>query len=185
MKTSLIILLLFTLFNSYSLAQNPFSISVTGKSGIGIDEFGDKYGTGFGGSAALLYSTSRNTDIVLSVGYIKWNNDNLKYRTVPLMVGIRYYIPVSSFKIYIPGFVGVHFTQSEADLPVAIVNGETIGGGTISFDKSFFGFGIGAGILIPVAPGLNIDFNGTYNSISTSETNSNYVGINGGVQFGL
>ncbi len=68
---------------------------------------------------------------------------------------------------------------------MAEIEGETIGGGTISFSNKFFGFGIGFGVLVPVSATINIDLNTTYNSIATSESNPNLISGNIGVQFGL
>jgi len=68
---------------------------------------------------------------------------------------------------------------------MAEIEGETIGGGMISFSNNFFGFRIGFGVLIPLSPTTNIDLNTTYNSIATSESNSNFISGNIGVQLGL
>ncbi len=180
-------LILFTLIllNVSLYSQSRFSFNVTGSGNIGIGNFGNTYGTGFGATALLLYSTSTVTDVTLSVGYVKWTNNNLSFTTVPLMAGFRYNFPLSDIKLYIPGYLGVHLTTSESVLPTALVEDEVIGGNTISLSGNHLGFGIGAGILISIAPKLFIDINSIFNSFSTTDVNSNYISINGGVQFGL
>jgi len=62
---------------------------------------------------------------------------------------------------------------------------EIIGGNVVSFSNNYFGFGIGAGVLIPLALKFSLDINTTFNSFSTTESNSNYISINGGILFRL
>jgi len=68
-------------------------------------------------------------------------------------------------------------------LPTAEINDEIIGGNVVSFSNNYFDFGVGAGVLIPLAPKFSLDFNTTFNSILTTESNSNYISINGGILF--
>jgi len=182
----LIISILFALFMVIRLyPQSKFSVNVAGSAAIGTGDFGELYGTGFGGTAALLYTTTPINDLTLSIGYDKWKNNNLTFTTIPLMIGMRYYYPLSGVILYIPGYLGLHFTTKETELPTAIIGNEIVGGNIISSSDTFFGFGIGFGVLIPIAPKLNIDINSTFNFFCTSNSNSNFIGINGGVQFGL
>ena len=185
MKTAIILFTTTLIISTTAFAQSNLALSFTGSVNVGLGDFGDTYGTGLGGTATILYSTSNLTELTFSVGYNKWKNDNFSFATIPLLAGFRYLIPLKGVTLYVPAYLGIHFTSKETELPVAEIEGETIGGGTISFSNNLFGFGIGVGVLVPVSPTLNIDINTTYNSIATSESNSNFITGNIGVHFCL
>ena len=182
-KTSLIILLI--IFSSLSLAQTSFSIGIVGSANVGLGNFGDTYGTGYGGTATLLFSATLVTELTLSVGYNKWDKDNLGFTTIPLVAGFRYYYDIKLVKLYIPAYLGLHFATRETVLPIAEVNGKIIGGDEISLSNIYFGFGIGLGVLTSLSSTLDLDISITFNSISASESNLYYISVNGGVQIGL
>jgi len=182
MKTLIILFTVIVFLSGFAAAQSKIALNFAGSVNVSLGDFGDTYGTGLGGTATILYSTSSSTELTLSIGYNKWKKDNLSFTTIPLLAGFRYFIPLKSVTLYIPAYLGINFTTRESELEI---EGETIGGGTISFSNKFFGFGIGFGVLVPLAPTINIDLNTTYNSIATSESNSNFISGNIGVQFGL
>jgi hypothetical protein len=101
------------------------------------------------------------------------------------MAGFRFYFPTLGLKLYLPCYLGLHLTTSEAILPTAKINGENIGGNVVSFSDNNFGFGIGAGVLIPLSQPFSLVINTIFNSISTTESNSNYISINSGILFEL
>ncbi len=173
------------ILSTSSFAQTKFALSATVGVNIGLNDFADTYGNGYNGTAIFLYSAVVSTDLTFSIGYNKWNKEELSFTSIPLMAGFRFYLPTLGLKFYLPGYLGIHITTSEAELPTAEINGEIIGGNVVSFSNNYFGFGIGAGVLIPLAPKFSLDINTTYNSISTTESNSNYISINGGILFGL
>ena len=173
------------MFSSPSPAQGRFSIGIAGSAIFSLGEFGDNYGTGYGVTATLLFSPSPVTDLTLSVGYNKWDKDNLGYTSIPLLAGFRYYYDLKGIKLYLPAFFGLHLSTKEAKLPTAEVNGNIIGGNEISLSNNYFGFGIGLGVLIPLSSKLYLDFSTTFNSMAASESNLNYIAINIGVLFGL
>jgi hypothetical protein len=150
-----------------------------------MSDFAETYGNGYNGTATFLYSAIVSTDLTFSIGYNKWNKEERSFTSVPLMAGFRFYLPALGIKFYLPGFFGLHITTSEAEEPTAVINGEVIGGNVISLSSNHFGFGIGAGVLIPLALKFSLDINTTFNSISTTESNSNYISINGGILFEL
>jgi len=162
-----------------------FALSVTGGVTFGISDFADTYGNGYNGTATFLYSAVVSTDLTFSIGYYKWNKEERSFISIPLTAGFRFYFPVLGLKFYLPGYFGLHITTSEAELPTAEINGEIIGGNIVCFSNNYFGFGIGAGVLVPLSPMFSLDINTTFNSISTSESNLNYISINGGILFGL
>ena len=155
------------------MAQGMISVGVAGSVNIGLGDFGDKYETGYGGTAMFYFSPSASTDISLSVGYNRWDKDNLGFITIPLMGGFRYYYDLKVCKIYIPAFLGIHFTTKEAKLPSAEVNSEIIGGNEISLSDIYFGFGFGVGALISLSSKIYLDIGTTFNSVAETESNLN------------
>ena len=168
-----------------SFAQTKFALSATGGVNIGMSDFAETYSNGYNGTATFLYSAVVSTDLTFSIGYNKWNNEERSFTSIPLLAGFRFYLPLLGLKFYLPGYLGLHITTSEVEEPTAVINGEVIGGNVVSLSSNQFGFGMGAGVLIPLAPKFSLDINTTYNSISTTESNSNYISINGGILFGL
>ena len=51
--------------------------------------------------------------------------------------------------------------------------------------QSKFGFNLGAGVGIPVSPKTNLNVLGSYHSISTEGTSTNYLGLRAGIAFNL
>jgi hypothetical protein len=185
MKKLIIIFAVLLMLSSYSFAQSKFALSVTGGVNFSVSDFADTYGNGYNGTATFLYSAVTSTALTFSIGYNKWNEEEVSFTSIPLMAGFRFYFPVLGLKLYLPGYLGLHITTSEAELPTAEINGEIIGGNVVSFSNNYFGFGIGAGALIPLATKFSLDIKTTFNSISTTESNSNYISINGGILFEL
>ncbi len=173
------------ILSSSSFAQTKFALSATGGVNIGMSDFADSYGNGYNGTATFLYSAVVSTDLTFSIGYNKWNKEERSFTSIPLLAGFRFYLPALGLRFYLPGYLGIHITTSEVEEPTAVINGEVIGGNVVSLSNNNFGFGIGAGVLIPLAPKFSLDINTTFNSISTTESNSNYISINGGILFGL
>ncbi len=185
MKKLIIIFAVILILSSSSFAQNKFSLSATGGVNIGMSDFADAYGNGYNGTLTFLYSAVVSTDLTFSIGYNKWNKEERSFTSIPLLAGFRFYFPALGLRFYLPGFLGIHITTSEVEEPTAVINGQVIGGNVVSLSNNNFGFGIGAGVLIPLAPKFSLDINTTFNSISTTESNSNYISINGGILFEL
>jgi len=185
MKKLIICFPVVLILSSSAFAQTTFALSATGGVNIGMSDLADAYSNGYNGTLTFLYSAVVSTDLTFSIGYNKWNTEDRSFTSIPLMAGFRFYLPALGLKFYLPGFLGLHITTSEVEEPTAVINGEVIGGNVVSLSSNYFGFGIGAGVLIPLAPKFSLDINTTYNSISTTESNSNYISINGGILFGL
>ncbi len=183
MKTAIILFTIIVLMSASAFAQTKFALSITGGVNFGLSDFADKYGNGYNGTATLIYLAAVSTDLTFSIGYNKWNKEELSFTSIPLLAGFRFYFPALGLKFYLPGFLGIHITTSASELPTAVINGEIKGGNVVSFSNNHFGFGIGAGVLVPFSPMISLDFNATFNSISTSESNLNYISLNGGIQF--
>ena len=185
MKNLIIIFAVVLILSSSAFAQTQFALSATGGVNIGMSDFADSYGNGYNGTLTFLYSAVVSTDLTFSIGYNKWNKEERSFTSIPLLAGFRFYLPALGLKFYLPGYLGLHITTSEVEEPTAVINGEVIGGNVVSLSSNQFGFGIGAGVVIPLAPKFSLDINTTFNSISTTESNSNYISINGGILFGL
>ena len=185
MKNLIIIFAVVLILSSSALSQTQFALSAAGGVNIGMSDFADAYGNGYNGTLTFLYSAVVSTDLTFSIGYNKWDKEERSFTSIPLVAGFRFYLPALGLKFYLPGYLGLHITTSEVKVPTAVINGEVIGGNVFSLSNNHFGFGIGAGVLIPLAPKFSLDINTTYNSISTTESNSNYISINGGILFGL
>lgn len=62
-----------------------------------VGSFGDKWGTGFGGTAELDYILSQHTSLTGKIGYITWSAKDVpsgvsaSYGGVPFLVGVKYY----------------------------------------------------------------------------------------------
>jgi len=181
MKTAIILFTIIVLMSASVFAQIKFALSITGGVNFGLSDFGAKYSNGYNGTATLIYSAA--VSLTFSIGYNKWNKEELSFTSIPLLAGFRFYFPVHGLKFYLPGYLGLHITTSAAELPTAVINGEIKGGNVVSFSNNHFGFGIGAGVLVPLSQTISLDINATFNSISASESNLNYISINGGFQF--
>ncbi|UCH65478.1 MAG: hypothetical protein JSW63_12875 [Ignavibacterium sp.] len=181
----LIPVILIIMFPSVLTAQARISVGVICSANIGLSNFGEKYGTDYGGAAFLFFSPSSVADLTLSVGYNKWEKDNESFTSVPLLVGFRYYYDLKVVKFYLPAFLGLHFTTKGFVEPTAVVDGSIYGGNEISMSHEYFGFGLGLGVLVPLSSKLYLDISTTFNSIAATESNLNYIAINGGIQIGL
>jgi hypothetical protein len=71
MKNSIIILTVFLILSSSSLAQNKFALGVFGGVNLNNNEFADNYGNGYNATVTLLYSVIATTDLTFSIGYNK------------------------------------------------------------------------------------------------------------------
>jgi len=86
--------------SSSSLAQTKFGLSVAGGVNFSISDFADTYGNGYNGTATFLYSAVVSTDLTFSIGYNKWNKEELSFTSIPLMAGFRFYLPPSRIPWY-------------------------------------------------------------------------------------
>ena len=101
--------ILLIIFPSISPAQGRLTFGIEGSANIGLGDFGETYGTGYGGTVTLFFSPASNADLTLSVGYNKWDKDNESFTSIPLLAGFRYYYDLKTVKLYLPAFLGLHF----------------------------------------------------------------------------
>lgn len=194
------VLALFTiivLFAGFTNAQSKMAIGVQGGIAIPMGDFGDAVDLGFGGQGNFAYDVSPFLQVTGSIGYTTWSYKTDSYttsgsfNTVPLLAGIRYTFPAKGFKPYVMAQLGVHFISSKItyDNIYYLIKANEINDVQATYEYSEsstkFGFGAGAGFLLPLGPKLDLDVNATFNSISTEGSATNYIGIMAGVLVAL
>ena len=180
---SLLVIILFAA--GISNAQGKMGIGITAGASIGMGDFGTAYGTGFGGDGTFMYMVGRNLDVTGSAGYHTWSKNSASFHTIPVLIGLRYYVGNGKVMPYLAAKAGMYFSSSTVDVPSYTIGGITVGGGSVSASTSDFGFLGGVGVLFPAGRNLDIDVNAGYNLITTSGSSTGYIDINGGVRIGL
>ncbi len=191
------------LFVGSSNAQSKMALGVQGGIAIPMGDFGDAVDLGFGGQGNFAYTVSPNLQVTGSVGYLTWSYKtdsdiaSGSFSTVPVLAGIRYSFPAKGFAPYVMAQLGVHFWSSSFEIDLdPLYDGMFKTSGTNSVNATQatyefsdngteFGFGVGAGFLLPLSPKLDLDVNATYNSILTEGSSTNYIGIMAGVLVAL
>lgn len=213
-KTKQIFLVMFfLLLTDISFAQTPLRGTLTLGANIPISDFNNVYKTGVSAEAGILYSLPiPGLDLTLTAGYdgFKYKNEyftDLVYTNlgvpvsnfdadwnvtdIPIMLGARYKFPMTGFKPYVSGEVGIHIMNFSDRFSGSQVIGSSSNPASLSWKgevesktETGFGFAIGAGVEIPVISKLSIDINGkyNYNGITYSKSfevfrnnNSNFV----------
>lgn len=193
-----------TIFAGFSNAQSKMAVGVQGGIALPMGDFGDAVDLGFGGQGNFAYTVSPNLQVTGSIGYLTWSyktDGNIasgSFSSVPVLAGIRYTFPAKGFAPYVMAQLGLHFISSsfEIEYDPFIFDFLDKTSGTESTDatlvtqefsdsSSKFGFGFGAGFLLPLSPKLDLDVNATFNSIATEGSATNYIGIMAGVLVAL
>ncbi len=185
MKKLIIPILMLLFFAGTSFAQLKLNAEVNGGMASPQGDLGDFYKTGYNFNAAVFYGISDNFDVSLSVGYLRFGFDNDKLNnsiheidptaptfsgdaylsSVPVMVGVKYYLITGMVKPYLTADLGMHFlTVTSPSGNYVVGSDQTITASSASESKS--GFGIGAGILFSITPSLSVDVAAKYNTIS-------------------
>lgn len=196
------LIIMISVFSGISNAQNKMSLGVQAGIAVPMGDFGDAVDLGFGGQGNFVYSVAPNIDITGSLGYLTWSYKlesdvtSGSFSSVPLLAGIRYTFPAKGFAPYVMAQLGLHFVSSSIEINydpyyyMAKGDGTSIVTSTqatykVSDSSTKFGFGLGAGFLLPLSPKLDLDVNATFNNISTDGSSSNYIGIMAGVLMAL
>lgn len=152
---------------------------------IPTGDFAELAGTGFGINATFEYWQETALSFTGSVGYNRWGpeaelpaNQDYSLTSIPVLLGIRYYLARGDFHPYIAAQLGLHFISSEYE--------REVGNTTVSTSDSESRFGMAPvfGFRYHLNESLDLDFNVKYNIISGDNTTT-YIGFNGGVQFAL
>lgn len=110
MKYSFIIILSLLLFGN-SIAQNKWQVSIG--AGVISPSFLIVTPLGYQFEGRILYLISDSVQLSISSGFNKWEEPigfgHNKFKTVPLLAGIKYSLPVGLFAPYFGGELGVQF----------------------------------------------------------------------------
>ena len=184
-----------------SKAQTPFRGSLNIGANVPIADFSDVYKTGVSVEAGLFYSLPLiGLDLTLTAGYngFKFKNEyftdlvrsNLEVAVrdfapdwtatdIPVMIGARFKLPVSSIKPYVTGEIGIHVMNFNERFNGSRIIGSSsdpssfsLSGATESKSKIGFGFAFGAGVEIPIIPKVSIDLGAKYNYNGITYSNS-------------
>lgn len=193
-KLKLLGLVMVVIFiSSVAYSQTPFSFGLSGGAAIPMGEFNNIYKTGFSVEGSGFYSVSPNTDISLTIGYNGFSYKN-EYFTdailrnfnatgvsgfdvswtatdIPVMAGLKYFIPVPGVSPYLWGEIGAHFLTFNDRFNGTMVttsSGNTVNVNnlpvsTSSESETAFGYSVGAGLSIPILPKILLDINLKYN----------------------
>jgi len=192
-KIKVLVVLVFALvFLTNVQSQTPLKLNLTGGANIPMGDFKNIYKAGVSVEAGGFYSLPMTgIDLTLTLGYngFTYKNEyftNLVQTTlgvgvsgfapswtatdIPIMVGAKYNFPAKGVSPYIWGEVGLHMLSFKDRLIGRMIgnssNPTTINITTEQGSETAFGYAIGAGVTIPVAPKIGIDVNVKYNGNS-------------------
>jgi hypothetical protein len=151
-----------------------------------VGDFANSATTGFGGIATFEYWQNTPLSLIGSIGYMAWGaagslpaNHDFTTRSIPIMLGIRYYFARGDFHPYFSAELGLHLQQTTH---TRHHNPNTT---TITTDnRSDFGISPAFGFRYHLGNRIDLDLNLKYNLISGAPSTS-FLGANFGVQFGL
>lgn len=182
------VIILATLSNVYS--QTPIKLNLTAGANFPGGEFGNMYKTGLSIEGGVFYSIPKApVDLTLTFGYNSFTYKN-EYFTdlvtknlgvgvtgfnpewaasdIPIMVGVKYNFTAAGFSPYIWGETGVHLLSFKDRLTGRVIGNSSnpttfnLDGATESGSETAFGYSVGAGVTIPIAPKIGIDLNVKY-----------------------
>lgn len=179
------------IFVSGVYSQTPIKLNLTGGAGLPVAAFSDMYKTGFSIEGGVFYSIPMvPVDLTLTAGYNQFTYKNEYFTNlvttklavgvtgfnpswnatdIPLMVGAKYNIPVKGVSPYVWSEIGVHFLSFKERLTGRVIGNSSnptefsLNGATESGSETAFGYSIGAGLTIPLAPKIGIDINVKFN----------------------
>lgn len=183
-KITIITSLLLILTTVSSFAQMRLSL----QAGVQIptSDFAESAGAGFGAHATFEYWQNTALSFTGTVGYNTWGpKDDLppgrdyNVTAVPILIGLRYYLATGPFHPYLGAELGLYIVSIDVE--------QRIGNTIVSTEDSETKFGLAPvfGFRYHISQSVDLDFNFKYNIITTEENSTTYMGINGGIQFGL
>jgi outer membrane protein W len=182
-------IILFAMLIVIIAANNSYSqlrLSLQGGIQAPTGEFGNTAATGFGGAATFEYWQNTPLSFTASAGYFAWEQQGnvpaghtYSFSTIPIMLGMRYYLGRGDFHPYLGSELGLHLLNAKQ----TITSGNTTT--TTTTSESNFGISPMAGFRYHVGNRVDLDINMKYNIVSSELNNRNFLGFNFGVQFGL
>ncbi len=149
-------------------------------------DFANQASTGFGLSGTFEYWQNSPLAFTGSIGYNHFgaagdlpSDWDYSLSDIPILLGIRYYLARGEFHPYLGAELGLHILTASRT--------RVEGNQTISVDETNSKFGLDplVGFRYHLSQTTDLDFNLKYNIISTDGGNTNFLGVNGGVQIGL
>ncbi len=183
----IIILFLLTVNNyaQFNERQPQMRLSLQVGLEVPTGDFSDQASSGFGANATFEYWQNSPLAFTGSIGYNHFGaakdlpfGIDYSFTDVPILLGVRYYPSQGRFDPYLGAELGLHILTSS----VTRTESRTI---TVSETNSRFGIDPLVGFRYHLSRSTDLDFNLKYNLISTEGGNTNFLGINGGVQIGL
>lgn len=178
---STIFVVLFAL--SFVNAQSKMAVGVGANLALPMGSFGDIAGMGFGGGAQFEYSFAPNITGTVSATYLMFGEKELtgvgkySYSIIPIHVGAKYHF--GSF--YTSAETGMNMVSAKVEIPPRTIFGVTIPGSSATSSSSEFGFGVGAGYVLPMGKN-SLDISVKYQNYASSTAAIN-VGV--AYKFGL
>ncbi len=180
----LVVFMITTVFTA-SAKEGSASLSVQACIAVPTGDFGDAFGTGFGGGVTLLYEFRKSIWLTGHFAYTTYGPKeklpegvSARFNIIPLNVGIRFGLSEKKTIPYIGGDIGVFFESG-------YVKGEVLGQ-KIDVRSSTSDFGIAPmfGLIIPVGS-VSLDLNAKYNVIFSEDVSTTYLAVNLGLNFVL
>ncbi len=185
------IIIAFILFSVNSFAQTherepqmrlTLQIGVQAPTG----DFGNQASTGFGLNGTFEYWQESPLAFTGSIGYNRFgaagdlpNDWDYSLSDIPILLGVRYYLARGDFHPYLGAELGIHILTSSL---TRVQDNKTI---SVDETNSKFGLDPLFGFRYHLSQSTDLDFNIKYNIITTEGGNTNYLGVNGGIQIGL
>ncbi len=143
-------------------------IAVTGGAQLPMGDFGDAFQNGVGFDATYYYRPSRHFFIGLRSGYhwFEKTDGNSTCGVIPVHFASKYNFSLTGLQPYVGLDGGLYLLRPE--------------GGS---NTSEFGLAPQFGFRIPIASGVDIDLNATYEVILDDPNNRTYIGLNAGLAY--
>ncbi len=187
-KIIAIAFLFFTAADFAQMHERAPQMRLTLQAGIEVPtgDFANSASAGYGLNGTFEYWQNTPLAFTGSIGYNHFgasgdlpHNWDYSFSDVPVLLGIRYYLARGDFHPYLGAELGLHFLTYSRTM----VEGNT----TTTVDQSSSKFGLDPlfGFRYHLSQTTDLDFNLKYNIITTDGGNTDFLGINGGVQIGL
>ena len=143
-------------------------IAVTGGPQLTTGAFGDGFKTGSGLAATYYYRPSSHFFFGLRGGFHRFQpqGGGARFDILPLQFASKYNFSITGVQPYVGLDGGLYLLRPE------------VGDGS-----SEFGVAPKFGLRIPIASGVDIDLNATYEVILQDPDNTTYIGLNAGVAY--
>lgn len=160
-------------------AQVGIGISAGAEVALPMGDFGDFAGTGFGVTVRGEMPVGPMLKVTGLVGYLMWGGEEFvgvttDYKDIPIMVGAKLSTPTG---LYGTAEAGLHLFSFDAEYTSSF-----FGTTSTSTSDTKFGFSVGGGYEVPIAPTLDLDIGARYNYVSD---NLSFISARVAILFGI